>query len=155
VPIARACIVGDRHCSDGGRALPGTSRCRNHTRSNWGSYRPEHAPVYRTRQWTDLRARVLREQPVCDQDGCIARSTAVDHIVPLSRGGPPMTAQTFVACVPITTVSAARSRALRQVGGSVRNQDLNRSGVNVTLRESLQLTHGTKADEAISLTRCQ
>lgn len=95
MPIARACIVGGRGCSDGGRALPGTSRCRNHTRSNWGSYRPEHAPVYRTRQWTDIRSRVLREQPICAEDGCGARSVEVDHIVPLSRGGPPYERSNF------------------------------------------------------------
>ena len=70
-------------CSEGGRALPGQSRCRNHTRSNWGRYRPTHAHVYRTNEWKALRDRVLQEQPVCYVEGCIARSTEVDHIIPV------------------------------------------------------------------------
>jgi 5-methylcytosine-specific restriction endonuclease McrA len=85
----RVCIARGRGCSDGGMALPGTSRCRNHTRSNWGVYRPEHTHVYRNSEWTSARARVLREQPVCAVGGCGARSSEVDHITPLSHGGPP------------------------------------------------------------------
>jgi 5-methylcytosine-specific restriction endonuclease McrA len=87
--LERACIVGGRGCSDGGAALPGTSRCRNHTRSNWGVYRPEHTHVYRSSEWTSARARVLREQPICAVDGCAGGASEVDHIVPLSRGGAP------------------------------------------------------------------
>jgi 5-methylcytosine-specific restriction enzyme A len=89
MPLRRACIVGNRECSDNGHALPGTSRCRNHTRSNWGVHRPEHGVVYRSPEWKSARARVLREQPVCAVEDCIARSSEVDHITPLSRGGAP------------------------------------------------------------------
>lgn len=85
--LARACIIGGRGCSDGKRALPGTSRCRNHSRSNWGSYKAAHAAVYRTREWTDVRARVLKEQPLC---ACGGRASEVDHITPLSHGGAPL-----------------------------------------------------------------
>jgi 5-methylcytosine-specific restriction endonuclease McrA len=89
MPLRRACIARGRDCSDGGFALPGTSRCRNHTRSNWGVYRPEHTHIYRSPEWKSARARVLGEQPVCAAEDCTARSSEVDHIVPLSRGGAP------------------------------------------------------------------
>ena len=83
----RACIIGNKDCS--GYAVPGTSRCEAHTRSNWARYKPAHAQFYRKVQWTDLRKRVLREQPICDEDGCTARATSVDHIVSLADGGAP------------------------------------------------------------------
>ena len=53
--------------------------------SNWGSYRPAHAGMYGTRQWTELRARVLKEQPTCYVEGCTARATEVDHIIAVHR----------------------------------------------------------------------
>lgn len=34
--------------------------------------------------WRELRARVLREEPICAMPRCGRRSTQVDHIVPLS-----------------------------------------------------------------------
>ena len=45
-------------------------------------------PYYRTRAWKALRAEVLRRQPTCTTPGCAARSVAVDHIQPRSKGGP-------------------------------------------------------------------
>lgn len=38
--------------------------------------------------WRTMRARVLREEPVCAVAGCNRPSTTVDHIIPLSLGGP-------------------------------------------------------------------
>ena len=32
---------------------------------------------------------MLREEPVCAEEGCEARSTSVDHIVSLAEGGGP------------------------------------------------------------------
>ena len=81
----RACIISNSQCSDGKRALPGTSRCRNHTRSNWGKYKPSHSHVYRTTQWADLREQVKREQPICHVDGCHNRTSEVDHIIPVHQ----------------------------------------------------------------------
>jgi len=86
----RACIVGNSGCADGGMALPGTSRCSAHQRSNWGSFNPDHAAVYRGQPWVELRKRVLREEPVCAEPGCSARSTSVDHVISLSDGGAPL-----------------------------------------------------------------
>jgi 5-methylcytosine-specific restriction protein A len=48
-----------------------------------------HHAAYKSRAWTDLRKRVLREEPVCAEEGCQERSTTVDHIVPLADGGQP------------------------------------------------------------------
>jgi len=81
--LRRVCILCPRD------ALPGGSRCSQHERSNWNRYKPAHAPVYRTRQWTDLRKRVLREEPICAAEGCQERSTSVDHVVSLADGGEP------------------------------------------------------------------
>ena len=42
------------------------------------------------RNWPKIRARVLREEPLCRQcqaAGRVSASTEVDHIVPRSRGG--------------------------------------------------------------------
>jgi hypothetical protein len=52
VPL-RQCIQGWRgNCSDGGRAVPGTSRCRAHSaKGGWAAYgvkHPERAPPTRT-----------------------------------------------------------------------------------------------------------
>ena len=85
----RACIVGNAECADGGMALAGGSRCSAHQRSNWAAHKPLHAEIYRTRRWTDLRRRVLREERTCAAEGCAAKSTAVDHIKSLADGGEP------------------------------------------------------------------
>jgi 5-methylcytosine-specific restriction endonuclease McrA len=85
----RKCIAYGPKCSNGGRAEPGGSRCSNHRRSNWDRYKPAHADVYKSQSWVDLRKRVLREEPVCAEEGCEARSTSVDHIIPLAEGGAP------------------------------------------------------------------
>jgi 5-methylcytosine-specific restriction endonuclease McrA len=71
-------------------ALPGTSRCANHTLSSgWAAYKPAHSSVYKSQAWTELRARVLREQPVCAEPDRPERSTSVDHIKGLAEGGAP------------------------------------------------------------------
>lgn len=73
----------------GGHALPGTSRCAAHTNSNWGRSKAPSAAVYKSQHWVELRARVLREEPMCAEPGCQERSTSVDHIVSLGNGGNP------------------------------------------------------------------
>jgi 5-methylcytosine-specific restriction endonuclease McrA len=88
--MARACVYRGPGCSDSGRALPGTSRCANHTlRSGWAAYKPAHSNVYRSAAWAELRAQVLREQPICAEPGCSAAASQVDHIVGLAQGGAP------------------------------------------------------------------
>lgn len=43
-----------------------------------------------TRRWRTMRARILRRDPMCQLNllGCTTVATCVDHIVPVSRGGP-------------------------------------------------------------------
>lgn len=45
-------------------------------------------PYYRSKSWLELRAMVLRLQPMCATPGCGARAVAVDHIQPRAKGGP-------------------------------------------------------------------
>ncbi len=87
--LKRACIRYGPKCSDGGVAVPGTSRCRAHTNSNWGRSKHPYSSVYKSQQWVELRKRVLREEPTCAVEGCTERSTSVDHIVSLGNGGDP------------------------------------------------------------------
>ena len=42
--------------------------------------------VYNTPRWKALRARFLRENPICKM--CPRLATIVDHIVPMRDGGP-------------------------------------------------------------------
>ena len=83
----RACIIGNKDGS--GHAVPGTSRCKAHTNSNWARSKHPYSKVYKDAQWVNLRKRVLREEPICAEDGCTAPSTSVDHIVSLANGGDP------------------------------------------------------------------
>jgi hypothetical protein len=54
-----------------------------------GRFQDPHAQVYKSQRWVDLRARVLKEEPVCAVPGCQERSISVDHIVSLGNGGNP------------------------------------------------------------------
>lgn len=77
---ARACIA----CS--GVAIPGTSRCPNCTRSGWSRHKAKSQvnDLYSSPRWKELRARVLKEEPVCRVCGERA-STEVDHVEPASK----------------------------------------------------------------------
>jgi len=92
-------------------------------------YCPTHEAAVRRRQdrnrpsstargyghrWRQLRARVLAQQPYC---ACGARTTQVDHIVPLSRGGMHERANLRAMCGPCHSrrtrrETNARSRSL-------------------------------------------
>jgi 5-methylcytosine-specific restriction endonuclease McrA len=87
--MARACILRGPGCNDGGIAVPGTSRCKAHTNSNWARSKHPYSSVYKSSRWTDLRKRVLREEPICAVEGCNERSSSVDHIKSLGNGGDP------------------------------------------------------------------
>ena len=43
--------------------------------------------VYHSKQWAILRRRVLFEQPICAEPGCLRLATQVDHIVRMEDGG--------------------------------------------------------------------
>jgi 5-methylcytosine-specific restriction protein A len=70
----RACII------DGAPAVPGTSRCPKHTRSNWAKRSSGLGWG-----WTKIRQGVLAEEPNCRV--CGARATFVDHIINRAEGG--------------------------------------------------------------------
>jgi 5-methylcytosine-specific restriction protein A len=61
-------------------------RCGQHARRPWKHAAPSrHARGYGY-AWVQVRAEVLREQPICT--AChAARSTTVDHIIPKADGG--------------------------------------------------------------------
>lgn len=48
----------------------------------------QHRRIYSTKKWRELRAQVLREEPVCHWCGR-RPSTQADHVVELARGGAP------------------------------------------------------------------
>ena len=87
--MRRACICLSPRCSDGGIAVPGTSRCRNHTTSGWGSKKNKSArdAIYASRSYREHRKRVLSAKPPCSYPGCTEAATTLDHIVPVSLGG--------------------------------------------------------------------
>lgn len=89
--IPRACIVRGSSltpCSDGGRSVPGTSRCRNHMyKGGWGKYiakHPERAAFYRSPAWRAMREAHLAANPNCV---CGQPANHVDHVVAISLGG--------------------------------------------------------------------
>jgi 5-methylcytosine-specific restriction endonuclease McrA len=70
---------------------PGKTRCSTHTRevdheikerSNWRW-------VYADPRWRALRLQVRAENPYCEEPGCDALGTDVDHIVSVQDGGAP------------------------------------------------------------------
>jgi 5-methylcytosine-specific restriction protein A len=87
--LPRACIGGTGPCADGGRAVPGTSRCRAHSgKSRWGLYaakHPERAAFYRSAAWREMRARHLAANPTCV--ACGQPATHADHVRPVAEGG--------------------------------------------------------------------
>jgi 5-methylcytosine-specific restriction endonuclease McrA len=82
--MARACILYGPKCSDGGRAVPGKSRCRFHGGGAWARVNPAAKGRYGA-HWREIRARVLTEEPTCRL--CGAPATDVDHIKAAEDGG--------------------------------------------------------------------
>jgi 5-methylcytosine-specific restriction enzyme A len=90
--MPRACLKPSQStipCSDGGIAVPGQSRCRNHMyKHGWGKYalkHPERAAFYASAHWRERRAGWLLANPDCVV--CGEPATAADHIVNLASGG--------------------------------------------------------------------
>lgn len=90
--IPRACIVRGNSltpCSDGGRAVAGTSRCRNHMyKGGWGRYaikHPDRSAFYRSPAWRAMREAHLKANPSCVV--CGRPANHADHITNLASGG--------------------------------------------------------------------
>lgn len=88
--IPRACIGGTGPCADGGRAVAGASRCRNHIgKGGWARYKvahPERALFYSSPYWRQRRQVWLAENPDCAVCGQPAKH--VDHVRAVADGGP-------------------------------------------------------------------
>lgn len=71
--------------------VPGRARCRKHgSGSTWEGYaerHPERVLRYKSGEWAMLRARQLREHPMCQWPGCTAGATQVDHRLAVADGG--------------------------------------------------------------------
>jgi HNH endonuclease len=86
VKAPRACIISNSQCSDGKRALPGTSLPvqKPHPLELGALQAVSHRRIP-----DDAMARpdrkVKREQPVCYAADCIAPSSEVDHIIPVHQ----------------------------------------------------------------------
>jgi 5-methylcytosine-specific restriction endonuclease McrA len=86
----RACIQRYRgNCSDGGIAMPHSSRCRAHGgNSGWARYaqqHPERTGAYHGPLWRDRRDAQLRDHPSCAH--CGRPAVDADHILAVSLGG--------------------------------------------------------------------
>jgi 5-methylcytosine-specific restriction endonuclease McrA len=88
-PRGRRCLGGPGLCADGGLAVPGRSRCRNHGGKAWARQPPERLAQYRSAEYQRNRAIVLARDPLCRLrlPGCTGRSTTVDHVISVARGG--------------------------------------------------------------------
>jgi 5-methylcytosine-specific restriction protein A len=112
----RLCIVGVG-CSDGGISLPGTSRCRAHTRPGWGRHRPPANSYAYGSGWAVIRKQVLvRDGYRCQlrYDICVGRASQVDHIVQPEAGGSNDLENLRAVCKPCHARRTGRQGALAQ-----------------------------------------
>lgn len=108
---SRACLLYGPGCSDNGRAVLGTSRCKAHGGGKWARTKP--AGRYGA-AWRDLRARVLLEEPFCAMCG-VAKATQVDHAVAIADGGTDERSNLRGLCFPChKSHTAAQNRARRK-----------------------------------------
>jgi len=81
---SRLCLFYGRNCSDDGRAVPGKSRCKAHGGGAWARVDPSAKKHYGG-AWQNIRRRVLRERPYCQE--CGQPAVDVDHIQAVADGG--------------------------------------------------------------------
>jgi 5-methylcytosine-specific restriction protein A len=60
-------------------------RCPTHARTR-NHHTHHHRAIYNSKRWQTLRRHILHHQPLCTHCGAIA--TDVDHIIPITQGGP-------------------------------------------------------------------
>jgi 5-methylcytosine-specific restriction enzyme A len=87
--MPRTCIGGSGPCADGGRAVAGASRCRNHIgKSGWARYKiahPARTAFYASPYWRVRRAEHLAANPTCVV--CGQPANHADHVTNLASGG--------------------------------------------------------------------
>ncbi len=99
----RGCILRHRGgCSDNGIAIPGSSRCRAHSGSNWHKKAPGRGVAYFDATYKANRLKVLELEPTCHWrfPGCTVRSTTADHVAALAEGGSNELSNLVGACEP-------------------------------------------------------
>jgi 5-methylcytosine-specific restriction endonuclease McrA len=86
--MARACILYGPRCSNGGRAVPGTSRCTahggGHKDKRPGEYGAEHQRLSKV---VIKQAQGKCANPDCTQVVGPANPLQGDHIIPITEGG--------------------------------------------------------------------
>ena len=85
-PLRRSCIAFGAGCSDGGIAVPGSSRCPAHSRG-WRKT-PQmlaRSSLYDTPAWRKRRKLQLAGSPYCAR--CGAPANIADHIDNVGAGG--------------------------------------------------------------------
>jgi 5-methylcytosine-specific restriction protein A len=128
----RRCIETRRGCSDDGFAVPGTSRCRahtrkracvcgavdcqRHTRSGWATHRPPANSYAYGSGWSERARQVLQRDGYRCQlrypDICVGRASQVDHIVQPEAGGGSDPANLRAVCVRCHARRTGRQGAL-------------------------------------------
>ena len=68
-------------------ALSDGPRCAAHVAQIQPTLRQSPSKRGYGRAWQKVKAQVLREEPMCQLQGCGAVATQVDHTVPLALGG--------------------------------------------------------------------
>jgi 5-methylcytosine-specific restriction protein A len=110
--MARLCLYYGSNCSDEGRCPPGKSRCKAHGGGSWARVSAISKGRYGA-SWQQLRARVLRESPNCEE--CGQPATDVDHIVAIADGGTDARSNLRALCNTChKRYTAAQNRARRK-----------------------------------------
>lgn len=99
-----------RLCSvPGCPTLTAGGRCPTHANTR---DRDRRHPIYNTRRWRRLRARILRDEPWCRH--CGRPSQQADHIIALADGGAPWDPDNLqalcAACHTMKTMAEVKAR---------------------------------------------
>jgi len=76
MPTSPPTPCGDKRCPN----LSKRRFCPKHERE-YKARHPSARGVYNSRQWDELKAQVLREEPICAVSHCTELSTEADHIL--------------------------------------------------------------------------
>lgn len=92
--------------------------CRGEVRRSDAS-RSDDARVYQSPRWKGIRRAKLRLTPWCEEPGCHAIATIVDHVVAIADSGPdfPPLEGTRSYCVPHHNAKTMRELRARQTRG--------------------------------------
>lgn len=115
--VKRRCIGGAGPCSDGGYAVRGKSRCRNHGGGAWARQPAQRQAEYSSPEYKTNRLRAIEREPTCHWKlpGCTLKSTTADHLLSVARGGGSELANLVGSCDSCNKArGAAEGRATRK-----------------------------------------